>query len=131
MILGGLADDLTGGLELAAMLVAEGVSTLLATSPSAARSIGTADAVVIAQKTRIAPATEARALFEAGATVLRTASSSSSTAPLSTPPTRATSARASTCLWRKRAASSPHAARPFRSTNVLCSRAIFLLAIAW
>jgi len=27
MILGGLADDLTGGLELAAMLVAEGVPT--------------------------------------------------------------------------------------------------------
>lgn len=73
MILGGLADDLTGGLELAAMLVAEGVSTLLATSASAARPIGNADAVVIAQKTRIAPAAEARALFEAGASALRAA----------------------------------------------------------
>ncbi|MFM9426778.1 uncharacterized protein YgbK (DUF1537 family) [Variovorax sp. GrIS 2.14] len=73
MILGGLADDLTGGLELAAMLVAEGVSTLLATSASAAKAIGNADAVVIAQKTRIAPAPEARALFEAGASVLRAA----------------------------------------------------------
>jgi uncharacterized protein YgbK (DUF1537 family) len=70
MVLGGLADDLTGGLELAAMLVAEGVPTLLATSADAAASIGNAAAVVIAQKTRIAPADEARARFDASARVL-------------------------------------------------------------
>ncbi len=73
MMLGGLADDLTGGLELAAMLVAEGVPTLLATSAQAVGEIGDAAAVVIAQKTRIAPAAEARARFEAGARALRDA----------------------------------------------------------
>lgn len=70
MILGGLADDLTGGLELAAMLVAEGVPTLLLTSADAIDPVGTAAAVVIAQKTRIAPAAEASAHFEAGAKAL-------------------------------------------------------------
>ena len=70
MVLGGLADDLTGGLELAAMLVAEGVPTLLATSADAAATVGDAAAVVIAQKTRIAPAAQARALVDAGAAVL-------------------------------------------------------------
>ena len=61
MILGGLADDLTGGLELAAMLVAEGVPTLLVTSSDAVEPVGDAAAVVIAQKTRIAPAAPPRA----------------------------------------------------------------------
>ena len=70
MILGGLADDLTGGLELAAMLVAEGVPTLLVTSADAVEPVGDAAAVVIAQKTRIAPAAQARALFDAGAAAL-------------------------------------------------------------
>lgn len=93
MILGGLADDLTGGLELAAMLVAEGVPTVLATSAQAlgqadrgatgsglgsqvGRSVGrsagsTANgAVVIAQKTRIAPVAEARQRTEEAARAL-------------------------------------------------------------
>lgn len=70
MILGGLADDLTGGLELAAMLVAEGVPTLLATSAQSLGDVGGAAAVVIAQKTRIAPVAEATARFEDGARAL-------------------------------------------------------------
>ncbi len=73
MILGGLADDLTGGLELATMLVAEGVPTLLATSADAVEPVGDAAAVVLAQKTRIAPAAEARERFDAGAAALLTA----------------------------------------------------------
>jgi len=56
MIFGGLADDLTGGLELAAMLVAQGVPTSLATSADAARGLPPVEALVIAQKTRIGPA---------------------------------------------------------------------------
>ena len=70
MILGALADDLTGGLELAAMLAAEGVPTRLATSAEAIGRVGAAGAVVVAQKTRIAPAAEARARVAAGARAL-------------------------------------------------------------
>lgn len=70
MILGGFADDLTGGLELAAMLVAEGVPSLLVTSPAAVPAATAAKAVIVAQKTRIAPPAEARALVDAAAEVL-------------------------------------------------------------
>lgn len=73
MVLGALADDLTGGLELAAMLVAEGVPTLLATSAEAAALPlpGAAPAaVVVAQKTRIAPVAEAVAHTRAAAQAL-------------------------------------------------------------
>lgn len=70
MILGGLADDLTGGLELAAMLVAQGVPSLLVTSATAVYPVCDAQAVIVAQKTRIAPATEARDRFNAAAEVL-------------------------------------------------------------
>lgn len=79
MILGGLADDLTGGLELAAMLVAEGVPTWLATSADAvaamaatgARRPSDAVALVVAQKTRIAPAAQAEAQMRAAALALQ------------------------------------------------------------
>lgn len=70
MILGGLADDLTGGLELATMLVTEGVPTLLVTSADAVDPVDGAAAVVLAQKTRVAPAAEARERFDAGAAAL-------------------------------------------------------------
>ena len=70
MIFGGLADDLTGGLELAAMLVAEGVATSLATSAEAARGLPEADALVIAQKTRIGPPTLAAQRVAEAADVL-------------------------------------------------------------
>jgi uncharacterized protein YgbK (DUF1537 family) len=73
MILGALADDLTGGLELAAMLAAEGVPTRLATSAEAIGPVDPGGAVVIAQKTRIAPVAESRALVAAGARALRDA----------------------------------------------------------
>ncbi len=70
MILGGLADDLTGGLELAAMLVAQGVPSLLVTSAPAVFPVDDAQAVIVAQKTRIAPAAEARERIDAAAEVL-------------------------------------------------------------
>lgn len=71
LLLGGIADDLTGGLELAAMLVAEGVPTLLATSADDAGTPGKARAIVVAQKTRIAPVSEAVERVDAAARMLR------------------------------------------------------------
>src|SRR5215216_5448668 len=53
-VFGALADDLTGGLELAAMLRAGGVSCAFVTSP-AALPHATGDAVVVALRTRVAP----------------------------------------------------------------------------
>lgn len=71
MIFGGLADDLTGGLELAAMLVAQGVPTSLATSADAVRGLPPVNALVIAQKTRIGPAgLAARRIAEAAEALL-------------------------------------------------------------
>ncbi len=52
------------------MLVAEGVPTLLVTSADTVQSTGDVAAVIVAQKTRIAPVAEACALFEASATAL-------------------------------------------------------------
>ncbi len=71
MILGGLADDLTGGLELAAMLVEQGVPSLLVTSAAAVGPVDGAQAVIVAQKTRIAPAAEACERFESAAAALQ------------------------------------------------------------
>jgi 3-dehydrotetronate 4-kinase len=73
MILGALADDLTGGLELAAMLVSEGVPTRLATSADGIGRVRPESAVVIAQKTRVAPVAEARMRFKSAARALRAA----------------------------------------------------------
>lgn len=74
-LLGIIADDLTGGMESASMLVALGVDCGFVTRPERVREAASAGAVVVAQKTRVAPAAEAvekstaaaRALLEAGA----------------------------------------------------------------
>ncbi len=72
LLFGALADDLTGGMELAAMLVAQGVRCGFTTDPAAAASLDPGlDALVIAQKTRVIPAGEAVAAFRHGAQVLR------------------------------------------------------------
>ncbi|WP_159995037.1 3-oxo-tetronate kinase [Roseomonas sp. 18066] len=66
LLLGALADDLTGAVELAGMLVAGGAATLLAVGPDAVPA--TPDglhAIVVALKSRVAPPREAEALADA------------------------------------------------------------------
>jgi len=71
LLFGALADDLTGGMELAAMLVAQGVRCGFVTRPEGVASLGDdIQAVVIAQKTRVVPAADAVAAFERGAQAL-------------------------------------------------------------
>ncbi len=61
LLLGAVADDLTGGIEFASMLVARGVATGFGIGPDATLD-RQAQAQVIAQKTRVIPAAEAVAL---------------------------------------------------------------------
>ncbi len=71
LLFGALADDLTGGMELAAMLVAQGVRCGFVTRPEGVAALpDDLQAVVIAQKTRVVPAADAVAAFERGAKVL-------------------------------------------------------------
>jgi len=70
MLWGALADDLTGGLELAAAMAAEGVDTAFVTDAADVRHCEGAQAVVVAQKTRVAPVEEAVCAFGAGAEAL-------------------------------------------------------------
>jgi uncharacterized protein YgbK (DUF1537 family) len=66
LLLGALADDLTGAVELAGMLVAGGAATLLAVGPGAVPEDATGlQAVVVALKSRVAPPAEAAALADA------------------------------------------------------------------
>lgn len=58
-IFGVVADDLTGGMETAAMLVAHGVNCAFVTDPNAVETLGPVEAIVVAQKTRVIPAAEA------------------------------------------------------------------------
>jgi 3-dehydrotetronate 4-kinase len=74
-ILGVIADDLTGGMETAAMLVALGVDCGFVTRPALVRETASSPATVVAQKTRVIPAADAvrrseeaaKALLETGA----------------------------------------------------------------
>src|SRR5689334_22197396 len=58
-IIGIVADDLTGGMETAAMLVALGVDCGFVTRPALVQHFSNSPAVVVAQKTRVVPAAEA------------------------------------------------------------------------
>ncbi|MEW6632356.1 MAG: 3-oxo-tetronate kinase [Pseudomonadota bacterium] len=58
-IIGVVADDLTGGMETAAMLVALGVDCGFVTKPALVQHFAGSPAVVVAQKTRVIPAAEA------------------------------------------------------------------------
>lgn len=72
LLFGALADDLTGGMELAAMLVAQGVRCGFVTRPEGVSAFGDdVEALVIAQKTRVAPADQTVAAFRQGAQALR------------------------------------------------------------
>lgn len=57
LVFGAIADDLTGGLELASMLIARGVPTTLSIGPGAPARYGAAH--VLALKSRVAPVAEA------------------------------------------------------------------------
>lgn len=67
---GAIADDVTGGVELAALMAAAGVACDFVTDPGLVRS-GPEAAVVIALKTRTAPVAAARAAFADGVRALR------------------------------------------------------------
>lgn len=77
-ILGIIADDLTGGMETAAILIREGVDCAFVCDPDMVSSLGPVDAVVVAQKTRVMKPEDAvarsrqaiRALIEKGASHL-------------------------------------------------------------
>jgi 3-dehydrotetronate 4-kinase len=69
MVFGCIADDLTGGVELASMLVAQGVRTSFSIGLEQPALTGS-DAHVIALKTRVAPATEAVAEVVRAGTML-------------------------------------------------------------
>lgn len=58
-IIGIVADDLTGGMETAAMLVALGVDCGFVTKPALVPDLAGSPAIVVAQKTRVVPAAEA------------------------------------------------------------------------
>ena len=63
-IIGIVADDLTGGMETAAMLVALGVDCGFVTRPALVQHFANSPAVVVAQKTRVVPAAEATTTLE-------------------------------------------------------------------
>jgi uncharacterized protein YgbK (DUF1537 family) len=73
MLWGALADDLTGGLELAAAMASEGLDTRFVTDPRRVGDTDAAHAVVLARKTRVAPPDEAVRAFDEGAAALRDA----------------------------------------------------------
>ncbi|WP_158747487.1 3-oxo-tetronate kinase [Acidisphaera sp. L21] len=67
-ILGAIADDFTGAVELAGVLAAGGARTLLFTGPQAVPpQLADTDAVVIALRSRVAPPDEAIATVQAAA----------------------------------------------------------------
>lgn len=67
---GVVADDLTGGLETAAMLVAEGVRCAFVTDAGAVARVEGAEAIVVAQKTRVTAPQDAVAKTRAAAEAL-------------------------------------------------------------
>ena len=69
-VFGVVADDLTGGMETAAMLVAQGIPCGFVTDPAALADLPDMPAYVVAQKTRVIPAADAVAKMEAGARAL-------------------------------------------------------------
>lgn len=70
LLLGGIGDDFTGAAELAGMMVREGVAASLVTGPAAVAD-APGRAVVVAQKSRVAPAGQAVGATIAAAQALR------------------------------------------------------------
>ena len=58
-LLGVIADDLTGGMESASMLVSLGVDCAFVSRPSLVAEVAGAQAIIVAQKTRVTAAAEA------------------------------------------------------------------------
>lgn len=69
-LFGVVADDLTGGMETAAMLVAQGIDCGFFTDPELVADAENMSAMVVAQKTRVIPADQAVAKSEAAAKAL-------------------------------------------------------------
>src|SRR5688572_14003684 len=59
LLLGGISDDFTGGLELASMMARDGLRTRLLTRLARPRDLTGLDVAVIALKSRVAPVTRA------------------------------------------------------------------------
>ncbi|HEV8392284.1 MAG TPA: 3-oxo-tetronate kinase, partial [Dongiaceae bacterium] len=59
LLLGGISDDFTGGLELASMMARDGLRTRLLTRLARPSDLAELDVAVIALKSRVAPATKA------------------------------------------------------------------------
>lgn len=70
LILGVVADDLTGGMETAAMLVAAGINCAFVTDADSVATVADAQAVVVAQKTRVVAPEDAVARCERAARAL-------------------------------------------------------------
>src|SRR5271169_3113278 len=74
MLLGALADDLTGATDLALMISRQGMKTVQAIGALPERGeLGDAEAVVVAMKSRTIPAADAVAMSLAAARALRAA----------------------------------------------------------
>lgn len=73
LVFGGIADDLTGGLELASLMVREGVSCRVLTRRAGPDALEGVDSVVFGLKTRVAPAPRAVAAVAAAADLLQRA----------------------------------------------------------
>jgi uncharacterized protein YgbK (DUF1537 family) len=73
MLLGVIADDLTGATDVALMISRQGMNTVQVIGVPAAGDFGDAEAVVVALKSRTIPAQEAVALSLAAAKTLRSA----------------------------------------------------------
>jgi 3-dehydrotetronate 4-kinase len=67
LLFGAIADDLTGGLELAAMLRAEGIGCDFVSDTDALDPLSASEAIVVALRTRVAPRVEAVSRFEVAA----------------------------------------------------------------
>ena len=70
LLLGGISDDFTGGLELAAMMARDGLRTRLLTRLARPSDLKDLDVAVIALKSRVAAATKAVRDFAKAADVL-------------------------------------------------------------
>lgn len=66
-VFGAIADDLTGGMELAAMLTAGGVECAFVTDPELVETVRDAGSIVVALRTRVAPPARAIEAYEAAA----------------------------------------------------------------
>lgn len=72
LLLGGICDDFTGGLELASMMVRDGLRTRLLTRLARAADLKDLDVAVIALKSRVTPAAKAVRDFAKAADVIAT-----------------------------------------------------------